>query len=125
VLRAALAASSIAFAASAQTPAASALTLERAVQIALERNYDLRRTQYQALSSDEDVVIARSPMLPSLDFNASRARTRVGAGNVTVTPGFQAASAGVQIVQGYAANLALRQVVFAGGSGGTAIAPRS
>jgi len=125
VLRAALAASSIALAASAQAPASApanasapdnALTLERAVQIALERNYDLRRSEYQALSSEQDRVIARAAMLPTLDFNASRTRTRVGAGNVNFAPGVpEAESAGVQIVQGYAANLALRQVVFAGG----------
>ena len=94
---------------------ANALTLERAVQLALERNYDLRRSEYQAQSAGEDATIARALLLPTLDFNASRSRTRVGAGNVTVTPGFEAASAGVQIVQGYRASLQLQQVVFAGG----------
>jgi outer membrane protein len=101
----------------APPPAApgNALTLERAIQLALERNYDLRRTEYLASSADQDVTIARAQMLPTLDFNASRSRTRVGAGNVTVTPGFQAESAAVQIVQGYSARLQLQQVVFAGG----------
>jgi outer membrane protein TolC len=85
VFRAALAASSIAFAASAQAPAPdNALTLERAIQVALERNYDLRRSQYQALSSEQDLVIARSAILPRLDFNGSIIRVRQGAGTPIV-----------------------------------------
>ncbi|HMC33503.1 MAG TPA: hypothetical protein VKH65_03810, partial [Myxococcales bacterium] len=93
MLCAALAASSIAFAAAAQggpapaqqpeapvqppgPPAANAVTLERAIQISLERNYDQLRTQYLALSADKDVTISRSAILPSLDFNASVTPTR-------------------------------------------------
>jgi len=50
VLLAALAASSIApRRTSAQAPAHDKrrITLERAIQVALDRNYDLRRSQYQ------------------------------------------------------------------------------
>ena len=100
MIRSALLASSIAFAAAAQggsvsaqqppapaqqpeapvqppgPPAANAVTLERAIQISLERNYDQLRTQYLALSADKDVTISRSAILPSLDFNASVTPTR-------------------------------------------------
>ena len=65
MIRAALAASFVAFAAAAQggaqpqqpgnaqqqpanTQPANALTLEQAVKLALERNYDLRRSEYQS-----------------------------------------------------------------------------
>ena len=82
MIRAALAASCIAFAAAAQggpAPAQQqpALTLEQAIQLAMERNFDLRRTQYQALSSGQDLITARAAILPHLDFNASVSEIRL------------------------------------------------
>ena len=58
----------------AVSPASSAgqpLTLERAVQLASEKNGDLIRSGLQAVSSEQDKLAARAVILPSLDFNAS------------------------------------------------------
>ncbi len=145
MLRAALAASSVAFAAVAQggsapaaqsappvqpppemaqppaPPPANALTLERAIQLALERNYDLRRSEYQALSAGQDVVIARAAILPKLNVNGSLSNTRVGGGQVTGT--FVDPLTGQEVVQiartevfrGYSATLSASQLLFDGG----------
>src|SRR5712664_2404409 len=144
VLRAALAASSIAFAAAAQgaapapqagapaqpspemaqapaPPAGSPLTLERAIQLALERNYDLRRSEYQALLAGQDLVIARASILTKLNVNGSLGNTRVGGGQVTGT--FTDPVTGREVVQiartevfrGYSASLSASQLLFDGG----------
>jgi outer membrane protein len=122
VLRAALAASCIAFAASAQAPVASnPLTLERAIQLALERNYDLRRSEYQALSAGQDVVIARAAILPKLNVNGSLSDTRIGGGQVTGT--FTDPVTGTEVTQiartevfrGYSAAVSASQLLFDGG----------
>jgi outer membrane protein len=146
VVRSALLASSIAFAAAAQggsvsaqqpgapaqqpgasaqqpgasaqppgPPAANAMTLERTIQIALERNYDLRRTQYQALSSGQDLIIARAAILPRLDFNGSISEFRFNgqqfSSNGVPIPGATTTSYSTQ----YAAGLRLQQLIFDGG----------
>jgi len=144
VFRAALAASSIAFGAAAQgaapapqagapaqpspemaqapaSPAGSPLTLERAIQLALERNYDLRRSEYQALLAGQDLVIARASILPKLNVNGSLGNTRVGGGQVTGT--FTDPVTGREVVQiartevfrGYSASLSASQLLFDGG----------
>jgi outer membrane protein TolC len=142
VIRAALAASCIAFAAQggsapAQQPGApaqpppqvaqppapppNALTLERAIQLALERNYDLRRSEYQALSAGQDLVIARSAILPKLNVNGSLSDTRVGGGQVTGT--FTDPVSGTEVTQiartevfrGYSASVSASQLLFDGG----------
>jgi len=117
VLRAALAASSLAFAASAQTPApppGAALTLERATQIALERNYDQLRAQYQALSSEQDLVIARSAILPLLDFNGSLQRVRQGAGT-PIVGGVLLTPRPTEAFWAYRGDLTASQLLFDGG----------
>ena len=145
MLCAALAASSIAFAAAAQggsapapqagapaqpspdmsqapAPAAgSPLTLERAIQLALERNYDLRRSEYQALSAGQDLVIARAAILPKLNVNGSLSNNRVGGGQVTGT--FTDPVTGTEVTQiartevfrGYSGTLSATQLLFDGG----------
>jgi outer membrane protein TolC len=88
------------------------LTLDDAVKLALDRNPDLRRQVLLTLSAEQDKVIARSAILPRLDFNASRGRTR------TSGPFFvQGVFLGQvrEIVNDYAASLSLRQLVFDGG----------
>jgi outer membrane protein len=118
VHRITLAVSLIALAAHAQ---GEALTLDRAVQIALEGNYDLRRAEYQALSSAQDVVLSRSQILPRLDFNASLSNTRIGGGVFQGTftdPLTGATIAQVsrdQVFRGYSARLAAQQLLFDGG----------
>ncbi len=115
MFRAALAASSIAFAAAAQTPAPdNTLTLERAIQVALDRNYDLRRTQYQALSSEQDLLIARSAILPRLDFNGSLTRVRQGAGT-PIVGGVILTPRPTEAYWSYIGSVRATQLVFDGG----------
>ncbi|MFL5312532.1 MAG: TolC family protein [Myxococcales bacterium] len=126
MLRTALAAWCIAFAAAAQggpAPAQQqpALTLERAIQLSLERNYDLRRTEYQMLSAGQDLVIARAAILPKLNVNASLSDTRVGGGQVTgtftdpVTGAEVTQIARTEVFRGYGATLSASQLLFDGG----------
>ncbi|HEX9575232.1 MAG TPA: TolC family protein [Myxococcales bacterium] len=118
MLRAALAASSIAFAAAAQggsgTAQQAALTLEQAIRLALERNFDLRKSQYQALSSGQDLITARAAILPKLDFNASVSEIRLNgqqySGGVPI-PGATTTNYSTQ----FAGNVRLQQLVFDGG----------
>jgi outer membrane protein len=100
-----------------QTPTAnpaSALTLEQAVQLALDRNFDLRRSQYQALSSGQDLITARAAILPKLDFNASVSEIRINgqqySGGVPI-PGATTTSYSTQ----FGGTVRLQQLVFDGG----------
>ena len=61
------------------------LTLDEAVKLALQRNSDLQRQILLSLSAEQDRIIARSAILPHLDFNASIAANRQGAGTVVVS----------------------------------------
>ena len=100
-------------AAAAQQQQPQPLTLEEAVRLSLERNQDLQRQILLTLSSQQDQIIARSAVLPRLDFNASVGRTRQGAGDVVVSgvsfpqpaSNFSTTSAGLN----------LRQLIFDGG----------
>ena len=58
-------------------PQPKSLTLEQAVQISLLRNSDLQRQVLLALSAEQDRVISRSAILPSLSFNASAVKNRI------------------------------------------------
>jgi outer membrane protein TolC len=96
------------------------LTLERAVQLALQNNPDLIRAELQSLSAEQDIVIARAQLLPSLNFNASLSDTRSGGGVVLGT--FTDPTTGTEVTQvsrtevfrGYGASLSIRQVLFDG-----------
>jgi outer membrane protein TolC len=94
-------------------PAGQRLTLDDAVKLALERNPDLRRQILLQLSSEQDKVIARSAILPTLGFNASYNDTRQGGGTVVIQ--------NVQIPQptsvfhNWQGSVSLRQLVFDGG----------
>src|SRR5205814_5738046 len=102
-------------------PPPNALTLERAVQLALEANYDLRRAEYQAFSSAQDVVISRSNILPRLDFNASLSNTRIGGGvfqgtfTDPLTGGTIAQVSRDQVFRSYSARIAAQQRLCDGG----------
>ena len=120
MIRAALAASCIAFAAAAQeggpAPAQQpALTLEQAIHQALERNFDLRRSQYQALSSGQDLITARAAILPHLDFNASVSEIRLNGQQFTNTgvaiPGATTTNYSTQ----FSGRVQLTQLLFDGG----------
>ena len=107
--------SSAAAAQEAPVPAGQRLTLEAAVQLALQRNPDLRKQALLTLSSEQDQILQRANILPQLNFNASLGRNRNN-GPVLV----QGATVPV-LVQGTAfsnnliASLTLRQLVFDGG----------
>ncbi len=89
------------------------LTLDEAVRIALQRNPDLQRQVLLQLSAEQDRIIARSAILPNLNFNGSWTDTRQG-GGVTViqnTP-FEQPTRVFQVWQG---SVSIRQLVFDGG----------
>jgi outer membrane protein TolC len=107
------AAAAVAQEAPAAAPASMAqrLTLDDAIKLALQRNPDLRRQVLLQLSAEQDKVLARSSILPHLDFNASIGGTRIGTGYTT--------SEGLPIPAtttstGFS-GLTLRQLVFDGG----------
>src|SRR3954471_1643655 len=94
--------------------AQASLSLQNAVDIALKRNPDLQRVELQVKQAESDLVLARSAILPHLDFNASATAYRVGAGATFITgvPYTQpeAASGGA-----FALGVFVRQLVFDGG----------
>ncbi|HWE23398.1 MAG TPA: TolC family protein [Myxococcales bacterium] len=96
----------------AAPPPPNALTLEQAIQIALERNYDLRRSQYAVETSEQNVVIARALVLPRLDFNASVTKFRQNGETIVSGQVFQRND----IFWQYSGNVALRQLIFDGGN---------
>ena len=94
-------------------PASQRLTLEAAVRLALQRNPDLRKQALLALSSEQDQVLARSAILPSLSFNASLGRNRNN-GPILVQGGTLPIQ-GTTFNNNFTAGLTLRQLVFDGG----------
>ena len=95
-------------------PPANALTIEQAIQIALDRNYDLRRSEYQAATAEQNLVLARSIILPQLGFNGSVTKIRQGAGTQVIS-GLPFVRA-TDIFTQYVGNVVLRQLVFDGGN---------
>jgi outer membrane protein TolC len=105
--------SSAAAAQEAPAPAGQRLTLDRAVQLALQRNPDLQRQILLSLSAEQDQVLARSNILPSLGLNASYTDTREGGGlTVIQNVPFQLKT---QVTHSWQASATLRQLVFDGG----------
>ena len=104
----------------AQEPAP--ITIEQAVQIALDHNYDQRRVSYLAQQAEQDRLTARANILPRLDFNASATETVLRGGNVLGI--FVDPVSGKTITQiapnqtfpNYGFGLQLRQLVFDGGA---------
>ena len=103
-------------------PSLPPLTIEQAVRIALEHNYDQRRLAYLAAQAEQDKVTARSNILPRLDFNAAANENLIRGGNIlgnfvdpvsgrTVTQ-----IAPNQSFPTYGFGLQLRQLVFDGGA---------
>jgi outer membrane protein TolC len=101
----------ISTAAPAQQPARQ-LSLEDAITLALDRNPDLRKQILLSLSAEQDKVLARSAVLPTLSFNASVGGART-AGEVFVQ-GVPLGSRSSTYSTGNA-SLTLRQLVFDGG----------
>ncbi|HEY2028957.1 MAG TPA: TolC family protein [Myxococcales bacterium] len=91
------------------------LTLDQAVQIALQRNPDLQKQVLTQLSSEQDRVIARGAILPRLDFNASVSRTRVGPGDVVVNNGLTIPGQPLAFINQYNGSITLQQLIFDGG----------
>src|SRR5438067_4050098 len=81
----------------------------------MERNFDLRRTQYQALSSGQDLITARAAILPHLDFNASVSEIRLNGQQFTNTgvaiPGATTTNYSTQ----FSGRVQLTQLLFDGG----------
>ena len=94
------------------------VTVEQAIAAALEQNPDLIKTRLQSLSAAQDQVLARSSILPSVNFNASLGVFRLGEGSeARVDP-----SSGAPIPPrdssssgSYSAGLSVRQLIFDGG----------
>ncbi len=99
----------------APAPAGQRLTLDDAVKLALQRNPDLQRQVLLQLSAEQDKVIARSAILPSLGFNASFTDTRQGATAGIVVAGFSLPGQPTSVFQTWAASATVRQLVFDGG----------
>src|ERR1041384_5076146 len=86
------------------------LSLEDAGKLAMERSSDLRKQTLLALSADQDKVIARARVLPTLDLQISGGPYRVnGTLLVSGVPLSQTASGA-----SYSASLTLQQVIFDG-----------
>jgi outer membrane protein len=94
-------------------PPPQSLSLEQAVQIALQRNPDLQRQVVLTLSAEQDKVIARSAILPNFGFNGSWTSTRQG-GGVTIIQN-KPFEQTFGIFQAWQAGVTLRQLVFDGG----------
>jgi outer membrane protein TolC len=93
-----------------------AFTLDQAVQVALQRNPDLQKQILLQLSSEQDKVIARSAVLPKLDFNASLQRVRQGESSSTqIVFGAVVPAAPFSLGTYYQGSLTLTQLVFDGG----------
>jgi len=99
-------------------PQPQALTLDAAVNLALQRNSDLQRQLLLALSSEQDRVIARAAVLPQLTFNASAAEQRTNGLQVVqgvLVPGTFQTEQRTTYEPVYASRLQLSQLVFDGG----------
>ncbi|MBS2023003.1 MAG: TolC family protein [Deltaproteobacteria bacterium] len=101
--------------------AANTYTLPQAIEAALQNSSDLLNARLTAESALQDKILARSVVLPQLNFNASFGRTRDGGGqvigtftdpttNTTITQVAQ-----TQIYGSYTAGLNLSWKVFDGG----------
>lgn len=106
--------SAAAVAQEAPAPAGQRLTLEAAIQAALERNPDLRRQTLLALSAEQDKVLARAAILPTLGINASYTDTRQG-GGVPVVQNIQLPPQPTQVFHSWQGSATLRQLIFDGG----------
>src|SRR6266850_792280 len=94
------------------------ITVDQAIALALEQNQDLIRSLLQSQSSAQDLVLARSNILPNLGFNASVGGFRVGAGSeerIDPSTGLPIPIRASQSDNSYSAGLILRQLVFDGG----------
>jgi outer membrane protein len=89
------------------------LTLDDAIKLALENNYDLIRQRLLSLSSEQDRILAQAAIMPRVDFNAGVGRTRSGAGTVV----FQGSRQNIPLTfnNSFIAGASLRQLVFDGG----------
>ena len=115
------AASAPAFAVEAPQPAAEPLTLERAVQRALQRNFDQVRVGLLAVQSESDRATALATILPRVDLSASGSENVVRGGNVQfsyfdpITGQKINSIVPNQTYPTYSVGVQLRQLVFDGG----------
>src|SRR5207249_1952842 len=93
---------------------AQPLSLDDAVKLSMERNPDLRKQVLLALSAEQDKVLARSAVLPSLGFNASFTDTRQAGASIIQSIDVPAV-APVAVSHTWAGSLSLKQLVFDGG----------
>ena len=89
------------------------LSLDEAVKLGLERNPDLLRQVLLTLSAEQDKVLARSAILPSLAFNASFSDTRQG-GGTTVIQNVEI-PVPTQVFHNWQGGVSIRQLIFDGG----------
>ncbi len=99
-----------------QVPAPALLTLDAAVKIALEKNPDLTRQRIQALSSEQDRILARSTILPRVDFNAGYGRNRYQSeGGTQLVQGVPVPVPAIRASNQWTGGLNVKQLVFDGG----------
>ena len=89
------------------------LTLDDAVRISLQRNPDLQRQILLTLSAEQDKVLARANILPSLDFNASVSGVRTNGPHVNTDVG--TVTLGTLFQPNYTGRLSISQLIFDGG----------
>jgi outer membrane protein len=103
-----------------ERPQPQQLTLEDAVRLSLQRNSDLQRQILLSLSAEQDRVIARSAILPTLTFNASAAYQRVNGqqivGGITLPTGGPTLEQKTSYDPLYSSSVRLTQLVFDGGA---------
>src|SRR5438046_1519402 len=91
---------------------AQPLTLDGAVKLALERNPDLQKQSLLTLSAEQDKVLSREAILPSLGINASYTDTRQGATDALLVAGFKLSGHPTSVYHSWAGSVTIRQLVF-------------
>ena len=92
------------------------VTVEQAIAAALEGNIDLLRTRLQSLSAAQDQILAKSTILPSVSFNASRGWARLGDTVARVDQsGIPIPERDASYSHSYGVGLSARQLIFDGG----------
>jgi len=94
-------------------PPPQSLTLEQAVQIALQRNSDLQRQVLLTLSAEQDKVLARSSILPAVSFNASLFGVRTN--GPVLQSGVPVPVETTTFQPNYSARASITQLIFDGG----------
>jgi outer membrane protein TolC len=96
---------------------AQPMTLEEVLKVALQRNLELQRQGLLVLSAEQDKILARSAILPSVGFNASYTDTRQGATDALLLNGvpIPGTAQPTHVFSTWNGSASVRQLVFDGG----------